>query len=269
MNRVVAGSLSTLRLPLASGVAGLLLLCAPVVGAQVEAPPEVTSATTAASGDEEPSRSDGPPLKPARDEAPPPAALTQEGSELPVPPTQRRGGFVLGASLNYGTGFAAGYPNKIQEIGDPDFRTELNTPFYAGLSLFLGGAIRDWLTVALTMASGGAQQDDSRLGGFMLGLRIESFPAYSLGGAWRDVGLVTQFGVGSNAVLDQEDKVIADGGSMRSLGVGAFFQPLRWWHMGFGPGVMYLHQSSDSMHINMFSLGLRAVFYGEHPGTKI
>ena len=169
---------------------------------------------------------------------------------------------MLGASGTYGTGSFSGYPNELQAIGDPDERVELDTPFYSGGSIFIGGAIRDWLTLALSLTGGGAQQDDKTLGGGMMGLRIESYPLFSLGGAWEDMGLVNEFGAGSVSVTNADGDIIADGGNMLSFGVGAFWQPLQWWHFAFGPGLMYTHQSSESFTAHSFGLSLRSVFYG-------
>ncbi len=169
---------------------------------------------------------------------------------------------MLGASGTYGTGFFSGYPNELQAIGDPSARVSLDGSFYSGGSLFIGGAIRDWLTLALSLTGGGAQQDDATLGGGMVGLRIESYPLFALGGTWEDIGLVNEFGAGNVLVTDEDGDVIADGGNMLSLGVGAFWQPWQLWHFAFGPGVMYTHQSSESFKANSIGLSLRAVFYG-------
>lgn len=209
------------------------------------------------------------PSSPARLAAPQtPPNTAPEGDKpdlLHAPKTKRRGGFVLGASGMYGTALVAGYPNKVQEIGDPDYRVSMDAPFYSGGSLFIGGAIRDYLTVALALTGGSAKQGGLTLSGGLVGLRIESYPGFALGGAWEDIGLVAEVGAGSTNITDAGSNVVAEGGSMRSLGVGAFWQPWQWWHFAFGPGLMFTHQSSDSMHVNAFGLALRSVFYGNQP----
>jgi hypothetical protein len=91
---------------------------------------------------------------------------------------------------------------------------------------------------------------------------MEGFPMWALGGEWRDVGVFAETGVGGSIIVDPEQNIVADGGAMSVLGVGAFYEPWQLWHFSFGPGLSYHHEYSQSLSSHVVSLGVRTVFYG-------
>jgi hypothetical protein len=180
------------------------------------------------------------------------------------PEPERRYGFAFGLGYGAGYGSALGYPNKLGEIDNPEFEQSVGGVAFAN-SIWLGGTLRDWFTFGLGLSSRVAQQGDlmAQNGAFVL--HMEGFPLWSLGGQWRDVGIYGETGVGGAVIVDKDQNIVADGGSMSVLGLGAFYEPWQLWHFSFGPGVAYHHEYSQSLSSHVVSLGIRSVFYGVQP----
>ncbi len=191
------------------------------------------------------------------------AEITGENS-LPIleaPEPERRGDFMIGLSSAYGVGFYSGYQNKLQEIGRPEFRTDINGDFANTGSIWIGGALRDWISFGLGV-TGGSSFGDTRANGGAFTIRVESFPLYSFGGFYRDLGLTTEFGAGGMTLVDQDDETLADGGNMSFVTFAAFWEAATWWKLNVGPVLSYTHMSSESLTANTVGLGLRTTFYG-------
>jgi hypothetical protein len=114
------------------------------------------------------------------------------------------------------------------------------------------------------MTATNGQSGDDIVGVALLGLRLEMFPLFDRGGGWQDLALFTTAGAGFGGAFPKDDQktLLADGGSMRALEVGVFWEPLQWWHFSFGPELKYSHMSSDSMAANLVTIGFRSTFYG-------
>ena len=54
----------------------------------------------------------------------------------------------------------------------------------------------------------------------------------------------------------------ADGGLMSVLGVGAGYEPVRFWKFTFGPAVEYWHWWSQSLTMNSVAVEARLTFVG-------
>jgi hypothetical protein len=198
------------------------------------------------------------------------ADLTGEygGGDIEVAEPTRRGGFTLGLSGNYGTGSFSGYRNKLQEIGRPEYQTEVAGNFYSGGSLWLGSAVTDWLTFGFGLTGGSSTDSGNTAAGGALVVHIESFPLFSLGGAYEDFGLLTEFGGGSVRIVDENDDAVAEGGSMSTVNVGVFWQPWQWWHLSFGPSATYSYMSSPTLSAHTVGLGFRTTFYATSHDAK-
>lgn len=181
-----------------------------------------------------------------------------------APPTERRGGFVLGVSAGGGFGTVRGYPNQVGEIGDSAFLQSVDA-FSVGNSIWIGGGLRDWLTVALTLDGNAARERERAAASQSIGIRVEGFPLYSLGGEWKDLGIVGLFGAGGALVVDNDEETLADGGIMSAVGFGAFYEPWQFWQFSAGPQIGYTHQFSESLKSYTVTAGLRMVFYGAQP----
>jgi hypothetical protein len=196
----------------------------------------------------------------------PTAVSAQEGADETnyVPPAERRSGFSVGLGAGLGVGSFTGYPNEVAKIDNPEYRSSTGLAPASGYSIWLGGALRDWLTVGVGLFTSGGGKDDTVGGGGAFGMHIESFPLYALGGTLRDLGLVTEFGAGGGALQEDGDET-ANGGNMSFIGLGAFWEPLRFWHMSHGPIIMYKTMFSDTMNGNAAFAGWRVAFYWTQP----
>lgn len=178
-------------------------------------------------------------------------------------PAQRRWGFAMGLSFLAASGAVSGYPLNVDEIGNPDFKADTGASGGAGGGLWIGGALRDWLVLgiglnALTVA--GSDAVSSNGGIFMF--HVEVFPALELGGPWRDVAFVGEFGAGARDIFDAS-KEVANSGAMSSISLGVLYEPLRIGrHVSAGPIAMFTHQFSDSIKAFLGTAGVQLVFYG-------
>ncbi len=181
-------------------------------------------------------------------------------ADVPVTKASRRWDFTLGASGGLNLGRARGYPNEVDKIGDRDYRADTKNAVGAGGALWAGVTFTDWLTFALGAATIElASGDLSASGGGFLA-RVETFPLFYSGGAWRDLGVSANFGLGFLKIEgDGEEK--ADGGSMSLVGVGVFHEPLRLGHFVLGPMVEYTHLFSKSANAGSTVLGARLALY--------
>jgi hypothetical protein len=188
------------------------------------------------------------------------------------PPTVRRGGFAMGLSLGLGAGTVSGFPNKVESLSDP--RAEVFTgPALAGnLSLWLGGAIRDWFTIGLGFRSTTGVGDDKVASLPAALLHLEGFPLFFKGGAYQHLGLAFDGGLGGGSIFNAQatpgEGALAYGGSMSFVGLTAFYEPLRFWQFSAGPGLSYTHAFSQSLISHDVLLTFRLTFYGNQPRSK-
>lgn len=188
------------------------------------------------------------------------------GEDYEPPAPQERDGAMIGLGFGYGYAGFAGYPNKLTQIGDAAYRAETGGVGSTS-SIWLGIALRDWVTFGIGVASSGGLPGDKISGVGSIGVRVEGYPFFSLGGFGHDLGLVGEFGVAGGSILAKDDKKhpLADGGSMGFVGLGVFWEAFKIWHLALGPAVQYSHGFSESMHSNAVTLGLRTALYWTRP----
>lgn len=194
------------------------------------------------------------------------SALSNDGSgaNYRPPPAQRRDGFTIGLVQHLGLISLRGYPNRLAELDNPDFLAKSGAQFASHGGLWLGGALRDWLTVGIGMVSAASFDDQPQSAAQAFILHVEAFPAFSRGGLYRDLGVFVDVGTGGGVILRGDD-TLADGGSLAYLGGGVFFEPFRFWHFSTGPSLSYSHQFSQTLTGHFVGLGWRFVFYGVQP----
>jgi hypothetical protein len=188
-----------------------------------------------------------------------PAAPERQSSE-PAPP-QRRAGLVLGVAGGLLTSGARGYPNDVAKIDVPQYEAHLGAGVSVGGAFWLGGALADWLTVGLGAFGGGSKHGGLRGSGGAFTVRIEAFPLFYRGGHFQDLGVLFTAGTGAYSIHRGKEK-LAEGAGTSAVGLGAFYEPWRFWQLSFGPQIEYSHQFSDSMSAHTLVLGMRSVFYG-------
>lgn len=195
------------------------------------------------------------------------SASAQEGAQEADynPPTERRGGFAAGVGVGVGLGNYSGYPNEAGDINNPESYSTTGAAFSNASSIWIGGALRDWFTFGVGLFQNGGQSGDLSGGGFTIGMHLEGFPLYALGGVYRDLGVAAEFGAGGGAIQDSEGDETASGGSMSTVGAGAFFEPWQFWQISTGPELMYTHQFSRSLKMHAVVIGWRAVLYSGQP----
>jgi hypothetical protein len=179
---------------------------------------------------------------------------------------QRRAGIVIGIAAGGGLVGASGYPNNATKIDDPAYYASSGVMGGTGGSLFVMGALADYVNFGFWFGTQNAQNGDWKSHGAAGGFRVEGFPLYSLFPALRDLALFSQLGIGS-ATLDAKrgDYPGADG-VQSFIGAGAFYE---WCigkalggHFAFGPSAEYDAIFSRSIERHGALFGARVVWYG-------
>jgi hypothetical protein len=187
------------------------------------------------------------------------------------PPTERRGGFAMAATLGYGIGVYRGYELSVDALNDPNGQKTTGPAVASQIALWFGGSPRDWLTAGLGLSLLSAQ-NESTASGMAFMAHVEFFPLYYLGGTFHDLGLGFDGGLGVATMFDKADKdfetPIAESGSLSTLGFSAFWEPWRAWHFSFGPTANYVYGFSQTMNVNQFTIGFRGALYGVQPKKK-
>ncbi len=173
---------------------------------------------------------------------------------------ERRSGFVAAVGLGMGLGIANGYPSALSKQGNPLYESSIDGGLGSSWSLWAGGALRDWFIFGLGTSSFSAVSGDLKARGGAFILHIETFPAWSLGGRFRDLGVFTEFGAGGMTIEGGPEK--ADGGLVSVLGLGANYELFRWGHIELGPVIASNYMYSDSMKAFGLFAGVRSTFYG-------
>jgi len=173
----------------------------------------------------------------------------------------RRLGWTFGLSTGLTLSSASGYPNDVAKIDLPQFETGTGASVSTGGALWIGDTLVDWLTVAVGFSAGGFKGNDLDASSFTLHLRMEAFPLFYRGGAWQDLGVTLMTGTGGLSVKRGKETV-AEGEATSVVGLGAFFEPWRFWHFATGPDLTYTHQFSRSISAHQLVVGWRLAFYG-------
>jgi hypothetical protein len=174
---------------------------------------------------------------------------------------ERRSDFTVGAAGGLLLGNARGYPNEADRIDRPEF--EQNTGFGYGSQLggWIGVAFNDYLSFGLGGIRIQASGNDLTASGGAFLTRVEGFPLFALGGAWRDMGATASFGLGF-LDIDQGQTTVAEGGSMSILALGVFHETLRLGHFTVGPSIEYSYGYSQTLKLHSALVALRTAFYG-------
>jgi hypothetical protein len=177
-----------------------------------------------------------------------------------------RSGVVIGLELGAGVAGASGYPNASSDIGDPAFYS--SSGFMAGTngSIFVMGALTDYLSFGVWFGSGSFRNGDWRSSGGGGGLRVETFPLVTLYPRLAGLGLLGQFGIGG-ANLTSSNPLHPEASGVQSyLGTGAFYEwafgSLFGGHFGIGPSLEYDAIWSRPFERHGFVASARIVFYG-------
>ena len=173
----------------------------------------------------------------------------------------RRSGFMAGLSLGLALGNADGYPNELAKLHDVNY--ERNTKFALGGTnrLWIGGALTDWFVFGLGLTAVSLQHEHAKATGSAFLFHVGGYPLFFRGGPFRDLSLFGDFGAGGMKISGgaRED---ASGGLMSVIGLGAGYEPVRFWRFTFGPSVEYLQLWSQTMSAHMVLVQASLTFVG-------
>ena len=254
----------------------LVLLCGGPALAQAPAP-------TAEPPKADAPKSDAPKADAPKSDAPVPTDAgpsSPAGAETPAwekAPAERRAGFSVGVLIGGGLGNIAGYPADIEKRGKAEFRADMGAAFGGNATVWLGGALTDWLVFGAGLGGGAYQGGGTNLTGFTFVFHTEAFPLYWLGGVWREIGVSFDTGAGSfNGELQNKPAGAAgelippviESGAASRVGVGVFYDGLRFWKASTGPFVAFDYTWSATLSQPVILLGLRTALYTKAPKKK-
>jgi hypothetical protein len=181
-------------------------------------------------------------------------------------PHRFRGGLEVGVTFGAGLVAASGYPNDLTKIGDPTHYSASGWMAGSGESLFIMGALTDYLSFGFWYAHASASNGDWRSTGDGGGLRIEAFPLLGLVPSLHGLGLLAQFGVGSGNLSSKRMGVPESNGTQSFASAGAFYE----WsfghalggHFGAGPNLEFDTIWSLPFERHGLTASARLVFYG-------
>jgi hypothetical protein len=175
----------------------------------------------------------------------------------------RRSGFTVGLSVGIGLGMAAGYPNDVKKIGRERYYAEVPMGPGGALTLWLGGALTDWLVFAAGLTGSGLSSDDKTAGFTAFTFRTEAFPLFGLGGIYRELGVGIEAGTGGGTITptDDPETILADSSAASRLGIGVFYDGLRAWRFSMGPFLSTDYAWSETMRRGEVVAGWRTVLY--------
>jgi hypothetical protein len=193
------------------------------------------------------------------------AAQMPEGPEPAWEQTvaTRRAGFTAGLGLGGALGMAAGYPNDSKKIGRAAHYTETGIGGGFAGTVWLGAALSDWFVFGLGFATGRLDPSEGPVADAGIFFKIDAFPLFPLGGAYRDLGLTLETGTGGATVKDPDapDTDLIDGGAPARIGLGAFYEGIRFWKISTGPFAGMNYMWSETIRRGEAVLGWRAVVY--------
>ncbi len=173
----------------------------------------------------------------------------------------RRSGFMIGISGGFALGNAYGYPNELAKLNNADY--ERNTKFGIGGAnrLWFGGALTDWFVFGMGLDSVSLKHANADAKGSAFVFHVEGYPLFYRGGPFRDLSVFGDFGAGGMKISGGTREA-ANGGLMSVVGVGAAYEPVRFWRFTFGPAVEYLQTWSQSMNVHTALVEARLTFVG-------
>lgn len=176
------------------------------------------------------------------------------------PKAQVRSDLMIGLRVAPALGWVRGYPNEASKIDQAQYLANTHAAGGTNFAVYLGGALRDWFTFSLGVELPGLTGNSLKASGGLFTLRTEIYPAWSLGCAWRDLGVAFDFGIGSMKIK-RDNVQVADGGAIGVAGIEVFHETIHLGGFAFGPALGYQQMFSPSLNGNVLYLGLHAAFY--------
>jgi hypothetical protein len=191
-----------------------------------------------------------------------------EATDLPASHALRSG-LVVGLSVGAGLGGASGYPNDINQIGDPNFYSASGWMYGTSETLFVMGALTDYLNVGFFFSQAVFRNGDWRSGGSAGGLRLETFPLALVFPRLAGLGALAQFGIGGGNLTPSAASGSAGPpaeGTQSFADVGVLYEwafgHLFGGHFAAGPTLEYEALWSQPFERHGLLANARLVFYG-------
>jgi hypothetical protein len=177
-------------------------------------------------------------------------------SDKPV----RRSDFTFGASGGLAFGRASGYPNKVQDLGDPAFKSNTHLALGSARMFWLGVAFNDYLTFGFAFGAASLSGNNRTAKAGLFGFHIDAYPLFDVDPNLRDLAVFGHFGTGPLTITGGPNE--ANGGLVAYVEGGLAYERLRFWRFGFGPTLSVQHLWSETATSTEGVAGLRLAFYG-------
>ena len=175
---------------------------------------------------------------------------------------ERRGGFGIGLNLGLGIGAANGFPNDSKKIGLEKYYTESGLGFASASSLWLGGALADWLTFGIGAGFSQILDGKTTSRAPILVFHTDVYPLYSLGGFFEDTGVMLQAGFGFPTTIEDETQdTLIDGAGSSYLFGGVFWDGIKAWQLHMGPFIGAHYMWSESVRRPLALAGFRVTLF--------
>jgi hypothetical protein len=195
---------------------------------------------------------------------PPKEGTSQAPPPPPQPAAPRRGSFMAGISLGAGVASIVGYPNDLTKIGYASGYTATGARPAGALSAWLGTAFSEWFTFGAGVSMSGLVATGDDRAWLLAGVfRVDTFPLFALGGAWRDLGIRIDAGLGTATVTNPAGDKLVDGSFASLVGGGVFWEGIRARKTRHGPMIYGDYLWSDTARRPAIFLGWRSVLYAK------
>jgi hypothetical protein len=177
-----------------------------------------------------------------------------------------RSGVVMGFTFGAGLVGASGYPNDSSKIGDPNYYSASGWMLGTGESLFLMGALTDYLSFGFWYAHANASNGNWRSSGDGGGLRVEVFPLVGILPRLHGLGVLAQFGLGAGNLTAKAPGPLQAEGTQSFATAGVFhewsFGHFLGGHFAAGPSLEYSAIWSLPFERHGLVATARLAFYG-------
>ncbi len=181
-------------------------------------------------------------------------------------PNHFRSGLVMGLSVGGGVAGASGYPNDVTKIGDPADYSASGWMGGVHESIFVMGALTDYLSFGFFYAHGTDSNRDWKSTADGGGLRVEAFPLVGVFPRLSGLGIFGAFGIGSGHLTSTTPGLPNASGTLSMIGTGVFeewsFGHVLGGHLAAGPALEYDAMWSLPFEHHGLVASARLVFYG-------